>query len=95
MVFLCIFGVVQVWYCLIGSLVNAHGRVTCALIDNALYVVFIYMYVSCACLYMVFTYLYVSHMCSCVVHVLHLLHVAFICRAHPLSIKHDPVACDA
>ena len=73
MVSLCIFGVVQDWYCLIDSLVILHSHVTCAFIANTSYVAFIYMYISLACLYVVFIYLYVSHMCSCIVHVLHLL----------------------
>ena len=67
---LCIFGVVQDWYCLIGSLVIWCGHVSCVFIANALYVAFIYMYVSLACLYMVYIYLYISHMCSCIACVL-------------------------
>ena len=46
MVSLCIFGVVQDWYCLIDSLVIWHSHVTCVFIANTLYVAFIYMYVS-------------------------------------------------
>ena len=67
---LCIFGVVQDWYCLIGSLVILHSHVTVALIANASYVEFVYTYVSLACSYMVFIYLYISHTCSCIAHVL-------------------------
>ena len=78
MVSLCIFGVVQDWYCLIGSLVILCSRVTHALIANVSYMAFIYTYVSCACSYMVFIHSYVRHMCSCSVHVLCLLHTSFI-----------------
>ena len=75
MVSLCIFVVVQDWYCLIDSLVILHSCVACAFIANTLYVAFIYMYVRLACSYMVFIYSYISHMCSCIVHMLHLLTV--------------------
>ena len=67
------FGVVQDWYCLIGSLVIWRGRLTCVFIANALYMAFIYMYISLACSYMVFIYPYISHMCSCVTCVFHSL----------------------
>ena len=66
MVSLRIFGVMQVWHCLIGSLVILHGHVTHMLISNTSYMAFIYTYVSCACLYVVYIYSYVSHMCLCV-----------------------------
>ena len=69
---LCIFGVVQDWYCLIGSLVIWHGHVTCVFIANALYVAFIYMYVSLACSDVVFNYLYIEHTVLG-------LHACFIC----------------
>ena len=77
MVSLCIFGVVQDWYCLIDSLVILCSRVTCAFIANTSYMAFIYMYISLACSYVEFIYLYVSHTCSCIVHVLHLLSMAW------------------
>ena len=73
MVSLCIFGVVQDWYCLIGSLVILHSHVTCTFIANTSYVAFIYMYISLVCSYMVFIYSYISHMCSRIVCMLHLL----------------------
>ena len=63
MVSLFIFGVVQDWYCLIGSLVIWHSHVTCVFIANASYMAFIYTYVSLACLYVVFIYPYISHTC--------------------------------
>ena len=75
MVSLCIFGVVQDWYCLIGSLVIWHSHVTCVFIANVSYIAFIYIYVSLACSYMVFIYLYISCMCSCI-----------MCALHPLSV---------
>ena len=73
MVPLCTFGVVQDWYCLIGSLVIWRGHVTCVFVANALYVAFIYMYISLACSYMVFIYQYVRHTCLCVMCALCLL----------------------
>ena len=60
---LCIVGVVQDWYSLIGSLVIWCGYLTCVFVANSLYVAFIYTYVSLACSYVVFIYLYVSHTC--------------------------------
>ena len=66
MVSLFIFGVVQVWYCLIGSLVIVRGCVTHVLVANASFMAFIYMYISHVCPYVVFIYSYVSHMCSCI-----------------------------
>ena len=77
MVSLCIIGVVQDWYCLIDSLVVLCSHVTCVFVANALYMAFIYTYVSLVCLYVVFIYLYVSHTCSCVACVRHLLHMTW------------------
>ena len=73
---LCIFGVVQDWYCLIGSLVIWRGHLTCVFIANTSYMAFIYMYISLLCSYVVllFIYLYISCMCS---------HI--MCAFHPLS----------
>ena len=49
MVSLCIFGVVQDWYCLKDSLVILHSCVTCVFIANTSYMALIYMYISLAC----------------------------------------------
>ena len=81
MVSLYIFGVVQDWYCLLGSLVIWHGCVTYGFIANALYVAFIYMYVSLACSYVVLNYSYIEHTCSHVACTLHPLSTSFICQA--------------
>ena len=59
--FLCIFGVVHDWNCLIGSLVIQHGHLTCNFVAYTSYVVYIYMYISLACSYVVFIYPYISH----------------------------------
>ena len=64
MVSLCIFGVVKVWYCLIGSLVIVCGHVSHVFVANTLYMAFIYMYVSHVCPYVVFISSYISHTCS-------------------------------
>ena len=44
MVSLCIFGVVQDWYCLIDSSVIWHSHVTCVFIPNTSYMAFIYVH---------------------------------------------------
>ena len=67
------FGVVQDWYCLIGSLVIWRGHDTCVFIVNASYAAFIYTYISLACLSMVFICPYISHMCSRITCAFHLL----------------------
>ena len=75
---LCIFCVVQDWYCLIDSLVIWHSHVTCVFIANTSHMEFFYMYVSLVCSYIVFNYLYVSSMCSCIAFMLHLLGMSFV-----------------
>ena len=49
MVSICIFGVVQDWYCLIDSLVIWCSHVRCVFVSNASDVAFIYMYISLVC----------------------------------------------
>ena len=49
------------WNCLIGSLVIRHDHLTSNFVANVSDVLFIYTYISLACLYMVFIYPYISH----------------------------------
>ena len=83
MVSLCIFGVVQDWYCLIDSLVVWCSRATCVFIANASYMASIYMYISLPCSYVEFNYLYAECTCSYIVCTLHPLSTSFICQAQP------------
>ena len=78
MVSLCIFGVVQDWYCLVDSLVVLCSHVTCTFVANTLYVSFIYTYISLACSYMVFIYSYISHTRLCIACVFRLLGMAWL-----------------
>ena len=82
MVSLCIFGVLQVWYCLIGSLVILHGHVTHKIAANASYMAFIYTYISHACSYMVLIYSDVSHTCLCIACMLHLSSMTWLHVTH-------------
>ena len=83
MVSLCIFGLVQDWYSLIGSSVVWCDHVTCVFVANASYMAFIYMYIIHSCSYVIYNYLYIEHMCLCVVCVLHPLSTSFIRQALP------------
>ena len=77
---LCIFGVVQDWYCLIGTLVIWHGCLTCVFIANTLYVACIYMYVS-TCVFICGIYLPICWS------------YVFMCYVHVPSVEHNPVTC--